>query len=96
MPQISSASGEWKRSQTSEGTDYFYHSGTGKVQWEQPSASSSSSSSPTRSNDDDEAVVNRLLPKLEIHAASLERKLNSAKQELDTIKSLIAKLRNRC
>ena len=34
------------------------------------------------------------LPKLEMHAASLERKLASAKQELDSIKSLIATLRD--
>ena len=37
MPKISSSSsGEWKRSQTSEGADYFYHSGTGQVQWNEP------------------------------------------------------------
>ena len=88
MPKISStsssSSGEWKRSQTSEGTDYFYHSGSGKVQWNEPSGDQ------RRSN----GIVDKILPKLEVHAASLERKLASAQQELDSIKSLIATLRD--
>eukprot|EP00938_MAST-03A_sp_MAST-3A-sp1_P004977 g4977.t1 len=88
MPKISStsssSSGEWKRSQTSEGADYFYHSGSGKVQWNEPSGDQ------RRSN----GIVDKILPKLEVHAASLERKLASAQQELDSIKSLIATLRD--
>ena len=81
MPKISS--GEWKRAQTSHGDNYFYHSGNGKVQWNEPSSSPS-----------DNGIVNDILPKLELHAASLERKLLSAKQELDSMKALIATLRD--